>query len=199
MFILPLNGIVRKIGGKKHFQTLKEFQIEITNKIAELEQNLVESREMEENYQEEYNKRLTKLDFSGSKQAIEKGREKLAESLEIDVQLEFLRSIQKLCQYFQHEKIKDPRKLQNFNNLANDILSRKKISSRVNRQIFIKRLKKFVSINGDDIFEDKESTEMTELDNDIDNILKEAENQKKNNNSIDEEVKKIIDEIRGKK
>jgi len=196
---MPLNGVLRKVSGKKTFQTLEEFETQLKIQITELEHKLVESREMEENYKEKYNERISKLDISGSKQAIERGREKLAESLEFDVQLEFLRSIQKLCLYFQHENIKDPKHLQNFNNLANKILSRKKIKSRVNRQIFIKRFKKFVSINGDEILIDKESSEITELEDDIEKILKEVEDQKKSKDPIDDEVEKIINEIKGKK
>lgn len=93
---MPFNNLIRTISGKKKISTLNDFEEELEKLIAKIEREYLESKESEEDYQDNYNERMSKLDFKGSKEAVEDGRRQLARTLDLEVNLEFLTNIQKL-------------------------------------------------------------------------------------------------------
>lgn len=193
---MPFNNLIRTISGKRKISTLNDFEEELEKLIAKIEREYLESKESEEDYQENYNERMSKLDFKGSKEAVEDGRRQLARTLELEVNLEFLTNIQKLIPYLSKTKLKNSQQAQEFQKVANDILDVRKINSRSNRQFFMKKIKRFL-IRGD-VSVLNDVTEMNAFNTEIEKILIEASSSK-DSESIDTRVDKIIEEIKQKK
>jgi hypothetical protein len=197
VFKLPFEGFLRKIGGKKKILTVADFQSDLDELIVEIEHKYEKSREIEENFQKEYEKKLSKLDFGGSKKAVDQSRQQLAESLELDSLLEFLKTIKRMTHHIDREMLKIPKKLTEFQELLNQIFDLKKINSLLNRRTLLKRFKKFIPSSDDILVSDTASTSEISS-NDIEKILQEAQNKTIGENSLDNEAEKIIDEIRKK-
>ncbi|MFX0172236.1 MAG: hypothetical protein ACFE9L_09965 [Candidatus Hodarchaeota archaeon] len=197
MSILFFEEILRKIGGKKKILSLEDFQVDLDKIITEIEHKCEKSRELMDNFQSKYNEKLSKLDFGGSKKAVDQSRQQLVESLEYDSQLEFLKTIRLMTNYFDKEMLKISKKMNEFQELANQIFDLKKISSLSNRRILLKRFNKFIPSSTDILMSETVSHSKIS-DNNIEEILHEAQNKTINKNSIDNEAKKIIEEIRKK-
>jgi hypothetical protein len=186
---MPIENLFRKISGRSEISNLDDFNEELKDLIAKVKRLHLESKETEVKFQKDYDEKMSELDFSGSKRAVEDSRRQLARTLDLEVQLEFLENIRKLITIFLEKELSDPLKFQEFQKLAYKILDLKKISSRSNRSIFLKRIKKFSRDKEIDLFTDE-----TELD--IDKILQEVSER---SNSINSEVDKLIKEIQKKK
>jgi len=193
---MPFNNLIRTISGKRKISTLNDFEEELEKLIAKIERKYLESKESEEDYQDNYNERMSKLDFKGSKEAVEDGRRQLARTLDLEVNLEFLTNIQKLIPYLSKTKLKNSQLVEEFQKVAHDIVNLRKINSRSNRHFLMKKIKKFL-IRGDvSVLDDviDKNTSNTE----IEKILTEASSVK-DSESIDARVDKIIEEIKQKK
>jgi hypothetical protein len=195
---LSFEDFLRKIGGKRKILTLDDFQVNLDELIVEIEHKYKKSCELVENFQREYDEKLSKLDFGGSKKAVDQSRQQLAESLELDSQLEFLKTIQRMTNYFDREMLKIPKKTTEFQELANQILDQKKTKSLLNHRILLKRFKKFIPSSDDLLVSDAVSNSEISS-NGVEKILQEARNKTIGENSPDNEAEKIIDEIRKKK
>ncbi|MFX0184223.1 MAG: hypothetical protein ACFE95_14160 [Candidatus Hodarchaeota archaeon] len=195
---MSFEDFLRKIGGKRKILTLEDFQVNLDELIVEIEQKYEKSRELVENFQREYDEKLSKFDFNGSKKAVDQSRQELAESLELDALLEFLRTIKRMTNHFDRDMLKTPKKITEFQELANQFFNLKKIKSISNRRILLKRFKKFIPYSNDVLTSDTVTNSEIST-NDIEKILQEAQNKTINENSLDNEAEKIIDEIRKKK
>lgn len=195
---LSIEDFLRKIGGKRKILTLEDLQINLDELIVEIEHKYEKSRELVENFQKEYDEKLSKLDFGGSKKAVDQGRQQLAESLEFDALLEFLNIIKRMTNYFDRETLKTPKKTIEFQELAHQIFDQKKIKSLSNRRILLKRFKKFIP-SSDDLLVSKAVSNSEISSKDVEKILQEAKNKTIGESSLDSEAEKIIDEIRKKK
>jgi len=193
---MPFNNLIRTISGKRKISTLNDFEEELEKLITKIEREYLESKESEEDYQDNYNERMSKLDFKGSKEAVEDGRRQLARTLELEVQLEFLANIKKLIPYLSKTKLKHSHQAEEFQKVANDIVNLRKINSRSNRHFLMKKIKKFL-IRGDvSVLDDV--TDKNTFNTEIEKILTEASSSK-DSESIDARVDKIIEEIKQKK
>lgn len=193
---MPINNFVRTISGKRKISTLNDFEEELEKLHTKIERDYLESKESEEDYKENYNERMSKLDFKGSKEAVEDGRRQLARTLELEVQLEFLTNIQKLMPYLSKTKLKNSHQAEEFQKVANDVINLKKINSRSNRHLFMKKIKKFLIRRDVSVLDD--GTDRGTSNSEIERILNEASSLK-DSESIDARVDKIIEEIKQKK
>ncbi|MFX1283286.1 MAG: hypothetical protein ACFFB5_06505 [Promethearchaeota archaeon] len=186
---MPFDKFLSKISGQKEVFTLEDFQEKLDLFISKIEQKHKASKIAEQEFQQKYDEKLSKLDFNGSKRAVENSRHQLAESLELNVQLDFLKNIRLLSKGIPEKKLKKI----NFRQMADDIFNSKKINSQSYRRIILTRFKKFVP-SADDIL-----LTSTESEEDIDRILQEVKEGKQIIGSIDNEVEKIIEEVKRKK
>lgn len=193
MLNVAFDKFLGKISGQKEILTLEEFQKRLELLISKLTQKYEASKKAEQEYHQQYDEKLSKLDFSGSKRAVEEEKNQLTKTLDLDVQLEFLKSVQLLTQRLPKQKISKPKQMKEFGQLANQILDSKKIKSESSRRIILKRFKKYVP-SADDIL-----LIGTESDEDIDQILQEIKDDKKTVHSIDNDVEKILEEVKKKK
>ena len=193
MHNVPFDKFLDKISGQKEILTLEEFQGSLELFISKLTQKYEASKAAEVALHQKYDEKLSKLDFSGSKRAVEEEKNQLTKTLDLDVQLEFLKSIQLLSQRIPEKNLSKPKQMKEFSQIANQILDSKKINTESGRRILLKRFKKYVP-QADDIL-----LIGTNSDEDIDQILEEIKNDKKPVHSIDNEVDKIIEEVRRKK
>lgn len=189
MFELPFDKFLSKISGQKEVTTFDEFQEKLDLLISRIEQKYEDSKIAEQDFHQKYDEKLSKLDFSGSKRAVEDGRHQLAESLELNVQLDFLRNIRLLSQRIPKKNLNKI----DFSQIANQIFDSKKLRSQSYRRIILSRFKKFVP-SADDIL-----LISTDSEEDIDHILQEVKEGKHIIGSIDSEVEKIIEEVKKKK
>lgn len=198
LFGMPFNSFISRISGPKEILSLKDFQERLDNLIFSLEKEYKNSTAAEYEFKQKYDEKLSKLDFSGSKHAVEDSRHQLVKSLELNVQLDFLKSIRVLSNKILKENLQNPKQLSNFNQIAMKVFDHKKISSQVGRRMILKQFEKFIPSSTDDLSIDSTSNDET-MDKDVEKILKEVEEGIENDSSIDKEVEKIIEEIRRKK
>ena len=97
---LTFDKLIRKFRDQGDVVSLEDFQERLDQLISKIEQEYITSKAAEQTYQQQYDEKLSKLDFSGSKRAVEESRHQLAKSLELDVQLEFLMNIKKISYHF---------------------------------------------------------------------------------------------------
>ncbi|MFX0152580.1 MAG: hypothetical protein ACFFAJ_17470 [Candidatus Hodarchaeota archaeon] len=197
MSLLFFEDILSKIGGKKKILSLEDFQVNLDEIIAEIEHKYEKSRELMDNFQTKYDEKLSILDFEGSKKAVDQSRQQLAESLEYDSQLEFLKTIRQMTNYFDKEMLKITKKMNEFQELANQIFDLKKINSLSNRRIFLKRFNKFI-LSSTDVLMAETVSHSKVSDNNVEEILQEAQNKIITKDSLGNEAEKIIEEIRKK-
>lgn len=193
---LPFDKLIRTFSDQGDIISLEDFQERLDQLILKSEQEYTNSKVAERIYQEEYDKKLSKLDFKGSKKAVEESRHQLTKSLELDVQLEFLMSVKKISGKIQPKSFQTPKQQKKFYQLATQIFDHKKISSQYGRRMILKQFKKFVPLADPtlDVISDGEGE-----DTDIERILQEVKNGIVDDSSIDTEIEKIIEEVRSKK
>jgi len=189
VFELPFDKFLSKISGHKGVFTIEEFQEKLDLLISRIEQEYEASQIAEQGFHQQYDEKLSKLDFSGSKRAVEDGRHQLAKSLDLDIQLDFLKKIRLLSQRIPPKKLNSI----DFSQLANQAFDSKKLSSHSYRKIILNRFKKLIPA-ADEIL-------LTSIDSEeeIDHILQEVKEGKHTIGSIDKEVEKIIEEVKKKK
>lgn len=195
---MPFDSFINKISGQKEIFTLEDFQERLDHLISRIEQKYKESTASEQKYQQKYNEKLSKLDFSGSKNAVEDGRRQLAKSLDLEVQLEFLKNIKILSRKIPEKSFHTSKQQKNFNQIVKQIFDHKKVSSQFGRRIILKQFMKFIP-SSDDILSVDTTSDDEAYDEDIEKILKEVAEGTENGNSIDSEVEKILEEIKRKK
>ncbi|MFX0205341.1 MAG: hypothetical protein ACFFDT_05100, partial [Candidatus Hodarchaeota archaeon] len=138
---MSFEDFLRKFAGKRKILTLEDFQVNLDELIVEIEQKYEKSSKLMANFQRDYDEKLSKFDFSGSKKAVDQSRQELAESLELDALLEFLRTIKQMTNHFDRDLLKIPKRITEFQELTNQIFNLKKIKSLSNRRIFLKRFR----------------------------------------------------------
>ncbi|MHA2245662.1 MAG: hypothetical protein ACXADY_11915 [Candidatus Hodarchaeales archaeon] len=192
-------SFISRLSGQKEIRSLEDFQERLELLISRIEQEYKDSTSAEQEYQQEYNEKLSKLDFSGSKNAVEDGRRQLTKSLDLDSQLEFLKNIRRLSRKIPENRLQTQKKLESFRLIVKQIFDHKKISSSVSRRIVLKQFRKFVPSSDDFLLVNSTSDEDT-FNEDVEKILKEvAEGGTEDSSSIDSEVEKILEEIKKKK
>ena len=195
---MPFDSFIHKISGQKEILTLEDFQERLDHLISRIEQKYKESTASEQKYQQKYNEKLSKLDFNGSKNAVEDGRRQLAKSLDLEVQLEFLKNIKILSCKIPEKSFHTSKQRKGFNQIVKQIFDHKIVSSQFGRRIILKQFMKFIP-SSDDILSVDTTTEDEAYDEEIEKILKEVAEGTENGNSIDSEVEKILEEIKRKK
>ncbi|UCG03732.1 MAG: hypothetical protein JSW11_07050, partial [Candidatus Heimdallarchaeota archaeon] len=197
-FNLPFDKLIRKFSDQGDVVSLEDFQERLDILISKIQKEYETSKEAEQTYQEEYNEKLSKLDFKGSKKAVEESRHQLARSLELDVLLEFLLNIKKMSVKILPQTFQQSKQLEKFSQIAAQIFDQKKLRSQYGRRMILKQFKKFVPPSAADSTLD-EITGEKEGDTDIERILQEVKDGIVDDNSIDSEIEKIIEEVRSKK
>ena len=195
---MPFDSFISRLSGQKEILGLEDFQERLELLISRIEQEYKDSTAAEQEYQRKYDEKLSKLDFSGSKNAVEDGRRQLTESLDLDVQLEFLKNIRLLSRKIPDKSLQTPKKLADFRLIAKQIFVHKKISSNGSRRIILKQFRKYVPSSDDFLLENSASNKET-FNEDVEKILKEVAEGTEKGSSIDSEVEKILEEIRKKK
>lgn len=195
---MPFNRLLRKISGQNEINNLLDFYKRLDSLISKLEQEFADSKLAEQESQKKYSEKLSKLDFNASKQAVEEGRRRFAKSLDLDVQLEFLKNIRILVQNIPDKNIHSTKQLREFNRLALEILDLKKICFQSNRRMIMNRFKKFVPLS-DEILSLNTVSNIEPSKGDVEKILSEIKDGISNDNSVDNDVEAIIKEIRKKK
>ena len=195
---MPFDSFISRISGQKEILSLEDFQERLELLISRIEQEYKDSTAAEQEYQRKYDEKLSKLDFSGSKNAVEDGRRQLTKSIDLDVQLEFLKNIRLLSRKIPDKSLQTSKKLQDFRLIAKQIFDHKKISSNVSRRIILKQFRKYVPSSDDSLLENSTS-DKENFNEDVEKILKEVAESTENSSSIDSEVEKILEEIKKKK
>ena len=195
---MPFNKLIRKFSDQGDITSLEDFQERLDELISKIKEEYEKSKEVEYSYQEEYDVKLSKLDFSGSKKAVEKSRHQLAKSLELDVQLEFLTNIKKISTKIPKESIQTTKEIGKFSQTALQIFDRKKLVSQYGRRLILKQFKKFLPPTVEDPTLDITLTENGQND-EIERILQEVKDGSVDDSTLDNEIEKIIEEVRGKK
>ncbi len=195
---MPFDSFISRISGQKEILSFKDFQERLELLISRIEQEYKDSTAAEQEYQRKYDEKLSKLDFSGSKNAVEDGRRQLTKSIDLDVQLEFLNNIRLLSRKIPDRSLQTSKKFQDFRLIAKQIFDHKKISSNVSRRIILKQFKKYVPSSDDSLLENSTS-DKENFNEDVEKILKEVAESTENSSSIDSEVEKILEEIKKKK
>ncbi|MHA2224353.1 MAG: hypothetical protein ACXAC8_04075 [Candidatus Hodarchaeales archaeon] len=193
---MPFEKILEKIHGRKEIVSKKDFQTRLDNLILVVEQKYSHSVAAEKDEEKIYQEKLANLDFKGSKQALEEGRDQLVKSLDFDIQLEFLKEIKMLSKRLIPQIFANPEDLQEFNKIAQKILDLKKSSSRFQQRLVLKQIQKFLSASDEKLSPNHVSTDISS--DDIEKVLLEVKEGMENSDSVDNEVDKIINEIRKK-
>ncbi len=192
---MPINGLLRKVKGKREISQLSDFKEELENLISKIGKKYKESKELEESYKKKYDEKMSNLDFQGSKQTVENSKRQLVNTLDLEAQLEFLTEIQKLIPFISQDRIGNHDQFKNFKNVAYQILNPKKIKMRSNRKLLIRKFQKFISreksiptVNhANSQSSDKEADEI------INDLMK-----KKDSKKIDSEINEILEEMKKK-
>ncbi|MFX1248818.1 MAG: hypothetical protein ACFFBQ_15635 [Promethearchaeota archaeon] len=184
---MPFDKLFRKISGQEEVITLGEFQERLERLISVIKQKYEDSKLAEQDYLVEYDEKLSKLDFKGSKQAVEEGRHQLTKTLEYDVQLDFLKKIQVLARRIPEENTLT----EDFYLITKQVLDLRKLRSESNRKILLKRFKKYAPSADDALLMGLDS------DDEINQIIRDV--QEGTPSSLDNEAEKIIEEVRNKK
>lgn len=129
---------------------------------------------------------------------MEDGRRQLTKSLDLDVQLEYLKNIRLLSRKIPDKSLQTPKKLEDFKLIAKQIFNHKKISSNVSRRIILKQFRKYIPSSDDSLLVNSVSDKET-FNEDVEKILKEVAEGTENSSSIDSDVEKILEEIKKKK
>jgi hypothetical protein len=195
---LPFDKLLRIFNDQGGIVSLEDFQQRLDQLIVRLKQEYDDSKAAEQDYHQKYEEKLSKLDFKGSKKAVEDSRHQLAKSLELDVQIEFLLRLQNLVAKIPPQSIQSPEQLEKFTQIATQAFDFKKISSQYGRRMILKQFKKFLPPTAADSTLDIALTESGQTD-DIERILKEVKDGTVDDSTIDNEIEKIIEEVRGKK
>ncbi len=193
---MPFEKILEKIQGKKEIESKKDFQTRLDKLLFEIEQKYSHSIVAEKDDEKIYTEKLAKLDFKGSKQALEEGRDQLVKSLDFDNQLEFLKEIKILSKRLIPQIFANPKDLHEFNIIAQKILDLKKSSSRFQQRLILKKIQKFLNASDEIPSPNHVSNDISS--DDIEKVLSEVKEGIENSDSIDNEVDKIINEIRKK-
>ena len=191
---LPFDKLIRKFSDHRSIDSLEDFQERLDQFFLQIKKEYEDSKEAEHSYQEEYEEKLSKLDYSGSKKAIEESRHQLARSLELDVQLEFLMTIKKISSKIPEQSLQTTKGWGKFSQIASQIFDRKKLQSKYGRQLLLNQFKKFLPSSVVDSILDEKGH-----DEDIELILQEVKNGTPADSTMDNEIKKIIEEVRSKK
>jgi len=195
---MPFDKLIRKFSDQGDITSLEDFQERLDELISKTKQEYEKSKEVEYSYQKEYDVKLSKLDFSGSKKAVEKSKHQLAKSLELDVQLEFLTNIKKMSTQIPKQSLQTTKELGKFSQTALQIFNRKKLNFQYGRRLILKQFKKFLPPSVEDPALDITLTEKGQND-EIERILQEVKDGTVDDSTIDNEIEKIIEEVRGKK
>ncbi|MFX0124597.1 MAG: hypothetical protein ACFFAE_13275 [Candidatus Hodarchaeota archaeon] len=195
---MPFDKLIRKFSDQGDVVSLEDFHDKLDQLIVKIRHKYENSKAAEQTYQIEYDEKLSKLDFKGSKKAVEEGRHQLATSLELDVQLEFMINIRNIADKIPPYSFQTPKQLEKFNQIAVQVFDIKKIRSQYGRRMILKQFKKLLPSSADEptldvIFDEKGQ------DKDIERILQEVKNGIVDDRSIDNEIEKIIREVRTKK
>ena len=148
---MPFDSFISRLSGQKEILGLEDFQERLELLISRIEQEYKNSTAAEQEYQRKYDEKLSKLDFSGSKNAVEDGRRQLTKSLDLDVQLEYLKNIRLLSRKIPDRSLQTPKKLEDFKLIAKQIFDHKKISSNVCRRIILKQFRKYIPSSDDSL------------------------------------------------
>ncbi|MFX1517763.1 MAG: hypothetical protein ACFFC6_15780 [Promethearchaeota archaeon] len=195
---MPFDKLLRKFSDQGDITSLEDFQERLDELISKKLKEYEKSKEAEYSHQEEYDVKLSKLDFSGSKKAVEKSRHQLAKSLELDVQLEFLTTLKKMASKIPKQSLQTPKELAKFSQTALQIFDHKKVNSQYGRRLILKQFKKFLPPTVEDPALDIALTEKGQND-EIERILQEVKDGSVDDSTIDNEIEKIIEEVRSKK
>ena len=195
---LPFDKLIRKFSDQDDLVDLEDFQERLNQLISKIKREYENSKEAEQTYQEEYDKKLSKLDFKGSKKAVEESRHQLAKSLDLDVQLEFLLNIKNMSANIPSQTFQTSKQLEKFKQVASQIFDQKKIRSQYGRRVILKQFKKLLPSSAFDLTLSG-ITDGKEENNDIERILQEVKDGTVDNSSVDNEIEKIIEEVRNKK
>ena len=193
---LPFDKLIRKFSDQDDLVSLEDFQERLNQLISKTQREYENSKEAEQTYQEEYDKKLSKLDFKGSKKAVEESRHQLAKSLDLDVQLEFLLNIKNMSANIPPQTIHTPKQLEKFSQIASQIFDHKKLRSQYGRRVILRQFKKILPRS---VFDQTLSGITDGKEDDIERILQEIKNGTVDNSSVDNEIEKIIEEVRNKK
>jgi hypothetical protein len=195
---MPFESFMSRFIGHKEIVSLTDFQERLDNLISSLEKEYKNSTAAEYEFKQKYDEKLSKLDFSGSKHVVEDSRRQLVKSLEINVQLDFLKNIRDLSNKIPYSSFQNSQQLSNFRQVAMTVFDHKKISSQVGRHFILKKFEKLIpSTSVDSAMAAARNDETVDID--VQKILKEVEEGIKDDSTIDKEVEKIINEIRRKK
>ena len=195
---LPFNKLIRKFSDQGDIISLEDFHEKLDKLILKMKEEHEKSKEAEYSHQEEYEEKLSKLDFSGSKKAVEESRHQFVKSLELDVQIEFLMNIKKISNQIPKGSFKTTKKQGKFNQIASQIFDRKKLESQYSRRMILKQFKKFLPPSLEDPTLDIVLAEKGQND-EIERILQEVKDGNVDNGTIENEIEKIIEEVRSKK
>lgn len=190
--------MIRKFSDQGDIVSLEDFQQRLDQLIVRLKQEYDDSKAAEQDFHKKYEEKLSKLDFEGSKKAVEDSRHQLAKSLELDVQLEFLMSLQNITNRIPPQSLQTPKELEKFNQIATQAFDFKKISSQYGQRMILKQFKKFLPLTEEDPIRDLSLTESSQSA-DIERILQEVKDGTIDESMIDNEIEKIIEEVRTKK
>ncbi|MHA2307283.1 MAG: hypothetical protein ACXACU_18035 [Candidatus Hodarchaeales archaeon] len=192
---MPINSFFRKVKGKREISQLLDFQEELENLISKVGKRYKESKELEEELKKIYDEKMSNLDFRGSKQSVENSKRQLVETLDIEVQLEFLTDIQKLIPFISQDRIGNPDQFNDFQKVAYQILNPKKIKSRSNRKFLLRKFQKFISRK--DSMPSVNHPNSQSSDMEVDDIINDLMT-KKDTKKIDSEIDEILAEIKQK-
>jgi hypothetical protein len=192
---MPINGFFRKVKRKREISHLQDFQEELETLISKVGKQHKESKELEEDLKKKYDEKMFNLDFRGSKQTVESSKRQLVETLEIEVQLEFLTDIQKLIPFISQNRIGNPDQFNDFQNVAYQILNPKKIKTRSNRKFLLRKFQKFLSRK--EYLSSVNQSYSQSTDMEVDDIINDLMT-KKETKKIDSEIDKILAEIKQK-
>ncbi|MFX1506917.1 MAG: hypothetical protein ACFFDC_12505 [Promethearchaeota archaeon] len=190
--------LIRKFSNQDDIVSLEDFQQRLDQLIVRLKQEYDDSKASEQDYHQKYEEKLSKLDFEGSKKAVEDSRHQLATSLELDVQLEFLMKLQSIANRIPPQSFQTPKELEKFTQIATQAFDFKKISSQYGQRMILKQFKKFLPPTVEDPTLDMTLGENGQTD-EIERILQEVKNGTIDDSTIDNEIEKIIEEVRSKK
>ena len=77
---MSFDKFLSKISGQKEIHSLEEFQKRLNLFISQITRKYEASKLAEQEYHLQYDKKLSKLDFSGSKRAVEEEKNQLTKT-----------------------------------------------------------------------------------------------------------------------
>ncbi len=185
----------RKLIGIKDFHSLEDILNHLKKSISKLNQDLQQSITSEKNYQEKYSIELSKLNYQGSREAIEFSRAELSRSLDLEVMIEFLMTCQNIIKKIPSETFEMSKK--DLSDLTYQILDLDNIQHQTTRRSLLRKLKKYITNQKLDP-EDLGSINGKISESEVNDILTEIETTESEKIDIDNEVDKIINDLRKK-